>query len=161
MKRSSSTVGVLAALPCVVSAAGVEGTHPIEKVIGLLKDLSSKVEEEAKAEAISYTKYEYWCKTSEKTLSAAIAAEQEMISALESKIEGKQKEAVSLEEQIAELEAEIAKHQAAQKKADDIRKAGAELYAKTSADLEATITAIIGAIKALETAKGEVAALQQ
>merc|ERR1719316_233727 len=106
MKRSSSTVGVLAALPCVVSAAGVEGAHPIEKVIGLLQDLSSKVEEEAKAEAISYTKFEYWCKTSEKTLSAAIAEEQDTISALESTIEGKQKSAVSLEEQIEELDAQ-------------------------------------------------------
>merc|ERR1719217_237736 len=161
MKRSSSMIGVLAALLGVVTAAGVGGTHPIEKVIGLLQDLSAKVEEEAKAEAISYTKFEYWCKTSEKTLSAAIAKEKDMISALESTIAGKEKAEVALEEQIAELEAQIAEHQAAQKKADDIRKAGAELYTQTSADLQATISAIIEAIKALQDAEKSVSALQQ
>jgi len=120
--------------------------------------LIAKVEAEARAETLSYEKFQYWCKNSEKTLNAAIAGEKEQIDSLESKIEGKTKEAASLEEQIAALEEQIAQQQGAQKKADDDRREAAALYADTAADLKAAIAALDEAIQVLQEAKGEVTA---
>jgi len=155
MKCAISFLLLFAALPA--PSLG-DGPHPIEKVIGLLQGLIAKVEAEARAETLSYEKFQYWCKNSEKTLNAAIAGEKEQIDSLESKIEGKTKEAASLEEQIAALEEQIAQQQGAQKKADDDRREAAALYEDTSADLKATIAAVDEAIKVLQEAKGEVTA---
>merc|ERR1719388_736949 len=83
--------------------------HPIAKVIKMLEDLSSKAESEGKAEAVSFSKYQYWCKNSVKELSKAIAEEKETIDALDSKIEAKTKEVATLEEEIDGLEEQIAK----------------------------------------------------
>merc|ERR1719316_441892 len=90
--------------------------HPIAKVIKMLEDLSSKAESEGKAEAVSFSKYQYWCKNSAKELNKAIAEEKETIDALESKIDAKTKEAATLEEEIDGLEEQIAAMQAADKK---------------------------------------------
>jgi len=152
MKYAISFLLVFSALPASTQGSG----HPIEKVIGLLQELTAKVEAEAQSETLSYTKFQYWCKNSEKTLNKAIEAEKEQIDSLESKVAGKSKEAKSLKEQIIALEEQIAQQQGAQKKADDERREGAALYAEVAADVKATISAIDEAIKILQDAKGEV-----
>merc|ERR1719440_313204 len=106
--------------------------HPIAKVITMLEELASKAESEGKAEAVSFSKYQYWCKNSVKELSKAITEEKEKIDQLESTIEAKTKEKATLEEEIAVLEKQIAKMQAAAKEADEARDKGAELYEKAN-----------------------------
>merc|ERR1719160_1830702 len=81
--------------------------HPIGKVVTMLEGLAAKSEADGKAEAVSFSKYQYWCKNSVKELSAAIADEKETIDSLESKIEAKTKEAATLEEEIAGLTKQI------------------------------------------------------
>merc|ERR1719359_2712683 len=110
------------------AASTLKDDHPIASVITMLEELATKAEAEGKAEAVSFSKYMYWCKNSKKELSAAIADEKETIDSLESKIEAKTKEAATLEEEIAALSKQIAEMEASAKEAKDDRKSAHELY---------------------------------
>merc|ERR1719478_1977616 len=112
---------VAIALLLCASASRVQ-EHPIAGVISMLEGLASKTEAEGKAEAVSFSKYQYWCKNSAKELSAAIADSKETIDSLESKIEAKTKEAATLTEEIAALDKQIAEMEASAKNAKDDRK---------------------------------------
>merc|ERR1719311_519950 len=116
--------------------------HPIAKVIKMLEGLATQAEADGKAEAVSFSKYQYWCKNSGKELNKAIAEEKETIDSLANKIDAKTKEAATLEEEIAALEDQIAKMQAAGKKADEARDAAAKLYEKNKQDLKDGIKAV-------------------
>merc|ERR1719311_1286838 len=115
--------------------------HPIAKVIKMLEDLATKAEAEGKEEAVSFSKYQYWCKNSKKELSKAISEEKETIDSLSNKIDAKTKEAATLEEEIAALEDQIAKMQAAGKKADEARDTARKLYEKNKQELKDGIKA--------------------
>merc|ERR1719263_698696 len=83
------------------------GEHPIDGVISLLQKLEIQSKEEGAAEAASFQKFTYWCKTSEKTLSKAIKTEKKDISSLTDKIEGLTSDIESLTSDIATLKADI------------------------------------------------------
>jgi len=137
------------------SAADNSKGHPIERVIKLIKDLKEKAVAEGKDEAVSYGKFEYWCKTSKSDLSDAIADEKEKIEELESKLDGLNKVKASLEKEIEELEEQLSANEAAAKKAKDIRKDEASNYSDANSDLKKTIKAVQECIKALKGAEGK------
>merc|ERR1719158_2517805 len=112
--------------------------HPIANVISMLEGLISDVEAEGKNEALSFQKFEYWCKNSKKTLTKAIAEEKDTIDSLTSKIDAKTKEAKGLEEEIAKLETEIGELQTRGKQADSARDKENALYEETSSDIKDT-----------------------
>jgi chromosome segregation ATPase len=142
-----------------VSAAIFCGTcavaHPIEDVIGMLKDLATKAEEEGKEEALAFQKFEYWCKNSVKELNKAIAEENDNIDALGSKIEAKTKESASLKKQIDGLTDQLGKLAATAKKAKDQRDDENSLYEKARDDTRSTIDAMTECIEALKDAKSD------
>jgi septal ring factor EnvC (AmiA/AmiB activator) len=139
----------------VICAANASAGHPIVKVINLIKELKEKAIAEGKEEEVAYTKFQYWCSTSIDTLKDAIQEEKETIDELKDKIAGLTKEKESLEEDIAQLEEQIAELEASAKAAKDNRKKEADLYDKAHKDIEATIDAIEGCIKALEDAESK------
>jgi len=143
--------------------AGSVAEHPIEKVINLIEELKAKAIADGKAEEVSYTKFQYWCSTSITELKDAIADEKEKIDELQDEIAGLTKEKETLEEEIKTLEGEIGDLEASAKAAKEDREAEAKLYDKANADLESTIEAVDGCIKALEGAQSstEGAALAQ
>jgi len=128
-------------------------SHPIEKVIGLLKDLGKKVDSEGKDEEVTYAKFEKWCADSFKTLEKSISEEKEQIDSLDSKVDAKEEQEKSLTKKIDELTEEIKKHEVSGGKAKSEREEGTKLYEKADKDLEATIKAIDDAITALKDAK--------
>merc|ERR1719284_1944015 len=102
--NANASVCCLCLLLMSSNVAGTElqlDTHPIEKVIGMLKELSAKAVAEGKEEEHAFGKFSYWCKTSVATVSKAIENEKEKIESLESTIEAKTKEIATLEDQIA------------------------------------------------------------
>merc|ERR1719480_737007 len=99
---------VLLSSPAVaIRTRRVAEGHPIEKVIEMLKGLITQVDEEAKAKALTYEKFEYWCKNSVKELEEAITEGKETIDVLSSKIDGMKETAAVLEKEIAKLGDEI------------------------------------------------------
>jgi hypothetical protein len=136
------------------NAAVASKGHPIEKVISLIKGLKEKSISEGKQEAVSYGKFEYWCKTSKSELNDAIADEKEKIEELTDTLSGLNKQKETLEDDIETLEGEIGDMEAAAKKAKEDRKDEADLYDKANKDFDSTIKAVEGCIKALEGAEG-------
>merc|ERR1719487_3086961 len=61
------------------SAASTSEVSPVEKVITLLEELKSEVEEEGKSEAKTYDKFACFCKDTTKDKSDAIKTEQDNI----------------------------------------------------------------------------------
>merc|ERR1719258_943565 len=83
------------------------GEHPISGVISLLQKLEIQSKEEGAAEAASFQKFTYWCKTSEKTLNKAIKTEKKDIASLTDKIDGLKSDIDTLTEDISELDTQI------------------------------------------------------
>merc|ERR1719446_1886644 len=138
----ATVVGALLACSSLGATVKMQ-EHPIAKVITMLEDLATKAEAEGKEEAVSFSKYQYWCKNSAKELNKAIAEEKETIDSLSNKIDAKTKEAATLEEEIAALEDQIAKMQAAGKKADEARDTARKLYEEDKKDLKDGIKAVV------------------
>jgi len=119
----------------------------------MLKNLITQVDEEAKSEALTYEKFEYWCKNSEKDLTKAITEGKETIEELTSKIAGLKETEKVLTEEIAKLEEEIEEIDKQSAKALEIRDGEKGLYEIANGDYESTIKAITDAIKLLEESK--------
>jgi len=145
-------IGVFAAL-LTSASAGKSGEHPIEKIINLLKGLEEQAIEEGKSEALSFQKFEYWCKNSKKTLNKAIAEEKDNIDSLESKIAAKTEESKNLGEQIAKLEEELGELSTSAKEALAASDKANALYEQVSADLQSTIDSVGECITAIKDSK--------
>jgi len=133
--------------------AALAGEHPIDGVISLLQKLEIQSKEEGAAEAASFQKFTYWCKTSEKTLTKAIKTEKKDIAALTDKIDGLTADISSLGEDIASLEADIKKMETAADKAKNVRDDEKSLYDEEQKNFEDTITAVDEAITTLKDSK--------
>jgi len=148
----------VAALLCGTASASQE--HPIERIVSLLNGLATKAENEGRDEAVAYTKFEYWCKNSIKTVKKAIQEENDTIDALGSKIDAKSKEKESLDGQIKNLEEELAKLDLSTGKANTQRKNTNDLYLESSQDLKDTVVAVKECITALEGAGDDTSLVQ-
>merc|ERR550514_157522 len=141
---------------CVILFALVmpqASAHPISGVISLLQKLAIQAKEEGAAEAASFQKFTYWCKTSEKTLSKAIKTEKKDIAALTDKIDGLTADISSLGEDIASLKADIEKMETAADKAKNVRDDEKSLYDEEQKNFEDTVTAVDEAITTLKDSK--------
>jgi len=133
--------------------AAASREHPIEKIVTLLQGLATKSESEGKDEAVAYTKFEYWCKNSIKSLKAAIDEENETIEVLSSKIDSKTKEEAALTEQISALSNELGALSVDKTKAATIRASTNALFTKALADTTATKVAMEQIIVILKTSQ--------
>merc|ERR1719213_1421497 len=140
---------LLLAFTPVISA----GEHPIAGVISLLQKLKIQSTEEGAAEAASFQKFTYWCKTSTKTLNKAIKTEKTDISSLTDKIEGLTADIATLGEDIASLKSDIESMETAADKAKTVRDDEKSLYDDEQKNFEDTITAVDEAITTLKDSK--------
>jgi len=145
-------IGVFAAL-LSSAESGKTSEHPIEKIINLLKGLEDQAIEEGKSEALSFQKFEYWCKNSKKTLTKAIAEEKDNIDSLESKIAAKTEESKGLGEQISKLEKELSKMSLSAKEALSASDDANSLYEQVSSDLQSTIDSVGECVTAIKDSK--------
>jgi len=128
-------------------------SHPVGKVIRMLTGLSTKVEFDAKAEALVYEKFVYWCTNSKKELSEEIAKSEEEVETLTDSIAGKEQQEKTLTEEIGDLGDEIAAYQADQIAANKVRLDTAGVYTAAMLSFKSTLTAIADAIKLLDDSK--------
>jgi len=150
---------LVAALLSLLQCLDASSNHPVENVINLLKNLKAKVTQEGMDEEVMYTKFEYWCSNSLKTLNAKVAEEKEGIEELKN-VAASHKMSISLlEEQLKELDDELAQMQTRAGDAEKMRKEQNELYVKSSDDLKSTIKAIEEAIAELEKSKSSAGGL--
>jgi len=148
-----SAVALVLAL---IAPQHVAGEHPIAGVISLLQKLKIQSTEEGEAEAASFQKFTYWCKTSTKTLKKAITTEKADIASLTDKIDGLTADIATLGEDIKALETDIAEMETAADKAKTKRDEEKTLYDGEQKNFEDTISAVDEAITILKDSKGAV-----
>jgi chromosome segregation ATPase len=135
------------------NVANAASRHPVEKVIGLLKDLMAQANKESQEEEYLYTKFEHWCTGSQKTLSEAITAEKEDIDKLEDMIASKTEELEVLTKQIGALADQLAELDGQNAKAIALREKENNLYKFEEKQLKDTIDGVAGALALLEGAQ--------
>jgi len=146
-----STVAIVLALIAPQQAAA---EHPIAGVISLLQKLKIQSSEEGETEKASFQKFSYWCKTSFKTLSKAIATEKKDIASLTDKIAGLTSDIATLGEDIAALKTDIEEMSTASDKAKAKRDEEKALYDDEQKNFADTISAVDEAITILKGSKG-------
>merc|ERR1719298_249275 len=103
MMRAQSVVFVLLSLVATTQGAKVT---PMEKVIGLLKDLSAKVTAEGAKEAAQYDKFACFCKEQADEKQYSIEKSQALEDRLGARIEEAVAEKDQLDQNVAKLQTE-------------------------------------------------------
>merc|ERR1719453_3044983 len=111
----------LLSLASAARLAERQGETPMEKVLTLLEDLKSKVEEEGAAEAETYKKLACFCETNQVSKADEIAKNEENINIMESDLVKMKAEAEALDASIKELTEKIGTAEAELKKMTEIR----------------------------------------
>jgi chromosome segregation ATPase len=134
---------------------------PITKVVNLLKDMQAQLESEAAKDEEMYEQMGCWCTTYDKEKTESIAAAQKTIEELTASIEEGEAKSSKLEIEIATLEKELAKSQAALKEAGAIRIKEAGEFGDTQRETMGSIEQMKGAINTLASNHGGAAMVQQ
>merc|ERR1719262_1930599 len=135
--------------------AATSKVTPIEKVMELMKKLSSQITAEGKKEAEQYDKYACFCKEQADEKLYNIEKSEKIIKKQTAKISKLETEISELNADINALTTLIEEKQAAIKAAEDERAEQHDKYLATDKDMQAAIKAIKGAIKALKDSKGK------
>merc|ERR1719463_722197 len=100
---------------------GAAKNRPVSKVITLLKDMNTQLQEEAKADEEVYEKMACWCTTNEKEKTKAIEEATQHIKDLTIAIESLTAASTRLNQEIKTLEKEVNKNQGTLAKNTDMR----------------------------------------
>merc|ERR1719329_1217410 len=142
----------LAVASGALSAAALReasGVNPVTKVVGLLEEMKTQVEEEAKEDEKVFSNHACWCETNEKEKKQAIVDGNARLERLAADIEEGTARAAQLETEIGELKDEIAENEEAVEKATQMREKEKEEFDAEAADSMEAITAMKQAVKVL------------
>merc|ERR1719329_996044 len=142
----------LAVASGALSAAALReasGVNPVTKVVGLLEEMKTQVEEEAKEDEKVFDNHKCWCETNEKEKKQAIVDGNARLERLAAAIEEGTARAAQLETEIGELKDEIAENEEAVEKATQMREKEKEEFDAEAADSMEAITAMKQAVKVL------------
>jgi len=156
MAASLLTRLVLAA--CLVSSQAVKQhesvklvANPIRKVVTLLQGIEKKVKAEGEKEEELYGKFMCYCKTGVKELEDRVAAAETKGPQLESDIKAAEEKLAQTKQDLADAQKEREEAKAAIASATAIREKDAKAFAAEEAELSGYVSAITGAVKALES----------
>merc|ERR1719428_2695795 len=136
---------VLLVISGFAASSAVE-VSPVEKVINLLEELKTELEEEGKAEAKTYDEFACFCKDTTKEKSDAIKTDQDNIEEYAANMQENTELANAKAREIAELEEEIATLTKEIEKMTAMREADKTQYEATAADLGKGVSSLEGAI---------------
>jgi len=126
----------------------------MEKVIGLLKDLSAKVAAEGKKEAAQYDKYACFCKEQADEKLYSIEKSDAKIADLKAEIQELSTAIAALNKEIGDLSGKITKLENEIEAKTDTRKKNRAIYEAKAKDMNEAIAACGAAIDALKESKG-------
>jgi DNA repair exonuclease SbcCD ATPase subunit len=126
--------------------AAMDKNRPVTKVINLIKDMLTQLEEEAKEDEEVYEKVACWCETNDKEKTTAIADQEAHITDLTSAIEEATSLSAKLNTEIKNLEHEGAKNQEALDKATKMRQKELAEFNEEEKDVLQSIGALKSAI---------------
>jgi len=142
MTRSFPFLCLLAAAPS--AQASEERMNPIRKVVTMLQAMQAKVTEEGEREAELYKKYMCYCKSSGKTLTDGIAANEAKETSLSTDIKTAEADKASTQEELEQAQSDRAAAKEAISEATEIRKKEAAAYAAERASYDSNLFALLG-----------------
>jgi len=128
--------------------------NPIQRVIGMLKDMKSQLEKEADKEAEMYDQMVCWCETNEKAKVKAIADAEAKDKDLQAEIESRAARFGSVSTEIEAMKKQIAEDTLALKQATAIRENEAAAFRDEEKDLVTQMTQLKNAIQVLQKHQG-------
>merc|ERR1719453_2970733 len=143
----------LLSLASAARLAELQGETPVEKVLTLLEDLKSQVEEEGAAEAETYKKLACFCESNQVSKADEIAKNEENINVMESDLVNLKATAEALDASIKELTEKIGTAETELKKMTEIREEEHAIYEAEFADASGAVDALVKAIAHLEDSK--------
>jgi len=96
--------------------------NPIQRVVGLLKDMAATLNKDMEDDEALFDKLNCWCRTNRLEKGDASKASEEKIAQLQSAIESGTARSKQLKEEIASLESQFAADKAALEEAEELRK---------------------------------------
>lgn len=157
---SRSLLGLLAAGLSAQQAAALSrrdaaSVTPVEKVIGLLKQLQGQVEEQGKVEAKQYDEFACFCKEQADEKLYAIETSKKKIEALNAQIDALEADITGLNGDVKDLGETITGLSTSIEEAQKTRDEQHAAYLVEDKDMVDAITAVEGAIEALKASKDE------
>merc|ERR1719388_350535 len=130
-----------------VDDADFSGVSPINKIIGMLKDMQAQLEKEAEEDAEMFEKMGCWCETNDKEKTKAIADAKQHIEGLTAAIESGTSKVSQLETELDKLAKEIAKQTDVLSQATAIRAKENAEFAADQKDMAASQVSLKGAVE--------------
>merc|ERR1719428_11552 len=127
-------------------------TKPIQKVIGLLRDMETQLTKQADEDAEMFEKMGCWCTTNDAEKTKAIDDANRQIASLTAAIEAGTSKKSQLETELEKLAADIAKQTSALEQATAIRNKENAEFAADQNEMTAYATSLKGAVEALGAA---------
>jgi hypothetical protein len=122
---------------------------PVTKVVAMLKDMVSELENEQKKDQDLYDKLGCWCETNEKEKTLAIATAEKNIKELTASIESNTAKGQQLETDIKNLKAEVAANTAALEEASAVREKELAEFNQNEKDTITSLQSLKGALNTL------------
>merc|ERR1719502_527823 len=145
---------MLLSFAVVASAARVKlDVTPVEKVVTLLEDLQTQVQEEGTAEGETYDKFACFCKDKTNAKVDSINEGETTIETLTADLKALTAEVAELKSDIATLTDEIAKNEAELKEMTEIREKEHAIYEVEYGDASAAVDALSSAIAHISGSK--------
>ena len=126
-----------------------EEGNPVSKIVKLLKDMQTRLTEEAETDETIYEKMTCWCEVTEKEKTASIAAAEATIDESTAAIEENSALSAQLKTEIENLKSEMAKAQDAIEEATGLRESERAEFEAENKELLETIDALTRALEVL------------
>jgi chromosome segregation ATPase len=133
---------------------------PVEKVVQMIRDLQTQVQDEGTAEAKTYDQFACFCKSKTNEKSTAIEEGQTRVEDLVADLETYTAERASLDERIQDLNEEIDGYNTQIKTADELRAEETKTFEAALLDMNKAVSALERAIKTLKASGDSTALLQ-
>jgi len=155
MKRICTTMltfcaAIIACLADTNGAVAELGANPIRKVVSLLEKMAKKVAAEGEKETEIYEKYKCYCSSNGGDLAKSIADAGSQVTQLQSDIETGLAKAAQLQQDLAAHREDRTGAKAAMQAASGQREGEHKTFAATSAEYKSYISALKGAIPAIQ-----------
>jgi len=145
-KENSPALATLASrVAAVVQFGAQDGEDPFAKVKSLIKDMVQRLEKEAGEEA----KHKAWCDEQLGDTLAKKGELQQTIESLSAKIDKQKSEAITLKDEVKEIQSALSEIAKTQAQMDKVRMAEHETFVQTKTDLEQGLKGVRTAVKIL------------
>merc|ERR1719399_2693297 len=141
----------LATAPSAALATGAADAapRPVTKIINMMKDMLDQLDAEAKEDDETYEAMGCWCESNDREKTKAIADAEARVAQLGDTIKSLTATSSRLNEEIATLDAEVAKNEEALESATALRRKQLAEFNEEEKDMLQSITSMKGAVSAL------------